>query len=233
MTAQSLGWGNPGSPKGGLARVTWSNGTAVTVAAPLAPLIKELGNTTIASGYQLKSGACGGYNNRPIRGGSTPSYHAYGAAVDLNWGSNPMGAPLRTDIPSGVVQLWESHGFTWGGRWTSRPDPMHFQVKVTPAAVDGLVASLTGKKVTPSIPPPSGSGTDLTFLPVLRRGDRGNSVVVLQALLIAHNAMADQDRNRDGIFGNGTRRSVRRFQKGRGLKVDGIVGQNTWSSLSG
>jgi N-acetylmuramoyl-L-alanine amidase len=37
----------------------------------------------------------------------------------------------------------------------------------------------------------------------------------------------------DGIFGNGTKAAVVKFQSSNGLSVDGIVGNNTWSKLIG
>jgi hypothetical protein len=27
------------------------------------------------------------------------------------------------------VRTMERHGFTWGGRWPTRPDPMHFELR--------------------------------------------------------------------------------------------------------
>jgi peptidoglycan hydrolase-like protein with peptidoglycan-binding domain len=53
-------------------------------------------------------------------------------------------------------------------------------------------------------------------------GSRGASVRLLQRRL----GVAA-----DGVFGPGTARAVRRFQRGRGMTADGIVGAATWSAL--
>lgn len=57
------------------------------------------------------------------------SRHAWGAAVDLNAGSNPVGS-AGTQDPR-LVEVMEEWGFTWGGRWLV-PDPMHFEYGVHP-----------------------------------------------------------------------------------------------------
>lgn len=75
-------------------------------------------------------GGC--YNARLIRGEdpndphSHLSMHAWGLAVDLNVSTNQMGA-TPTMNPE-VVSIFESWGFRWGGRWSSRPDGMHFEL---------------------------------------------------------------------------------------------------------
>lgn len=57
---------------------------------------------------------------------------------------------------------------------------------------------------------------------MLRKGDRGQSVVLLQTKLgIAA----------DGQFGPGTDRAVRAFQQSKGLTADGLVGPATWKAL--
>jgi hypothetical protein len=55
------------------------------------------------------------------------SLHAYGAAVDVNWDTNPMGKILVTDLPRTLVDAFRNHGWEWGGDWTGVKDPMHFQ----------------------------------------------------------------------------------------------------------
>jgi N-acetylmuramoyl-L-alanine amidase len=64
---------------------------------------------------------------------------------------------------------------------------------------------------------------------VLRRGGRGEAVRDLQARLAGagHQISADES----GEFGAATEHAVRAFQEERGLRVDGIVGPETWSSL--
>lgn len=63
--------------------------------------------------------------------------------------------------------------------------------------------------------------------PVLREGDKGDDVKVLQrALWDAGYAL-----NPDGDFGPRTRAAVLSFQKARKLTVDGVVGKNTWAAL--
>jgi len=64
--------------------------------------------------------------------------------------------------------------------------------------------------------------------PVLSRGSRGFWVKELQTML---NTVGRYDLNVDGSFGPLTRNAVMAYQKANGLKVDGIVGPQTWRSL--
>lgn len=66
----------------------------------------------------------GAYTWRSKRDSKKLSMHAYGGAVDFNAATNKLGT--EGDMHPLIVQAFESHGWTWGGRW-SRPDPMHFQ----------------------------------------------------------------------------------------------------------
>jgi N-acetylmuramoyl-L-alanine amidase len=69
---------------------------------------------------------------------------------------------------------------------------------------------------------------DVTDLP-LRPGSSGESVRDVQRRLAGLGFSIDTDRA--GSFGPGTEAAVRRFQRRRGLRVDGICGNQTWSSL--
>ncbi|WP_272819041.1 peptidoglycan-binding domain-containing protein [Scytonema hofmannii] len=65
--------------------------------------------------------------------------------------------------------------------------------------------------------------------PVLNSGDVGPVIRDIQVFL--------RDRGYyfgriDGIYGRRTARSIRNFQFVNGLRVDGVVGENTWQVLS-
>jgi hypothetical protein len=67
---------------------------------------------------------------RPTTGRSSGiSRHAWGAAVDLNAASNPLGSAGTQD--QRLVEVMLEWGFTWGGDWLV-PDPMHFEYGIAP-----------------------------------------------------------------------------------------------------
>ncbi len=66
-----------------------------------------------------------------------------------------------------------------------------------------------------------------THLPTIRSGSNGQDVKDLQRLLNLSGTKISED----GIFGIGTDKEVRNFQRTAGLAVDGIVGKNTWKAL--
>ena len=67
----------------------------------------------------------GGYAWRSQRGSPKLSMHGYGGALDFNAATNRLGE--HGDMARVVVEVFEGHGWQWGGRW-GRPDPMHFQL---------------------------------------------------------------------------------------------------------
>ena len=75
--------------------------------------------------------------------------------------------------------------------------------------------------------------TETTFssvdviVPSLQKNAVGSSVRALQAILAA----AGHSTAVDGSFGPQTEASLKAYQKAKGLTVDGICGQKTWTSL--
>lgn len=70
------------------------------------------------------------YNCRQIRGSTSWSRHAYAVAFDFF--DKPYPQPVdvwgSTNSPPGsFAVIFEKYGFTWGGRWTSRPDFPHIE----------------------------------------------------------------------------------------------------------
>lgn len=71
----------------------------------------------------------------------------------------------------------------------------------------------------------------------LKKGSSGTQVKALQALLIGYGGepakIVKNAGGIDGIFGPATDSAVRKYQKAKGLTVDGSVGPATWGKLLG
>jgi hypothetical protein len=70
----------------------------------------------------------GVYNNRPMRGGSLPSLHARGAAIDLLPDTNRLSQswPVSATMPLEVMEAFAREGWLAAGAFWGR-DAMHFQ----------------------------------------------------------------------------------------------------------
>jgi hypothetical protein len=70
----------------------------------------------------------GVYNNRLMRGGSLPSLHARGAAIDIDPGANANAThwPSKATMPLAVMECFAREGWLSAGAMWSR-DAMHFQ----------------------------------------------------------------------------------------------------------
>jgi N-acetylmuramoyl-L-alanine amidase len=78
--------------------------------------------------------------------------------------------------------------------------------------------------------PPSAARPKLVGVRIFRLGDRGPEVHDIQQRLVALGGRVDPP-ELDGTFGPSTEAAVRAFQAGRSLKVDGLVGPDTWGQL--
>lgn len=250
--ASARGWGS-GWPDCAWDRmqIVERAGVRVSVRQHLAPLVAALFSLTEKLGYDILAvgqGRCGGTWGmacRAIRGTSVASNHSWGLAIDINAPCNPMGDRFVSDIPPKVVHAWEACGFYWGGRYSGRPDAMHFEYIGRPQDVKAhLRKALRMLEGDQDVPDGGGGGTggggggdreygkfrkdvdpgDRT----LNQWDAGRDVKFVQAYI-----GSDKAGKADGYFGPKTERGVKWYQDMRGIKVDGIVGPQTWRHILG
>jgi D-alanyl-D-alanine carboxypeptidase len=120
------------SRDGGSVRVTTVNGVADRLAAVSRDLEKLPASLT-----RFMVPTSGVYNCRVIAGTKRLSVHAFGAAIDLNsrfgdywrW-SKPNGGVIKWEnrLPLAIVEVFERHGFIWGGKWYHY-DTLHFEYR--------------------------------------------------------------------------------------------------------
>jgi hypothetical protein len=117
-------------------RVTRING----VAEKLSAVSRELDALPSRFDVFLKPSA-GGYVCRSVAGSERASAHGWGIAIDVavkgahywRWSSRIPPAegsvfPYRNAIPGEIVEIFERHGFIWGGKWYHY-DTMHFEYR--------------------------------------------------------------------------------------------------------
>lgn len=176
------------------------------------------------------------YNCRTVRGSTAPSMHGEGRAWDMML---PVKAGRGHPRGHEAVRELGAHGRILGVQtvifdrtiWSARspsgraytgvhPHYDHLHIELTRQAASSLsvgqlnllFAGAAAAQVAP------------TLRPTLRQGARGDQVRVLQRNLGGLAA--------DGVFGPKTSEAVKRFQRVNRLKVDGVVGRQTWAALS-
>lgn len=117
---------------GGTVMVTTVNGVADQLAKVSRDLEKLPQDMT-----QYLVPSSGTFNCRVIAGTRRLSVHAYGAAIDLNarfgdywqWAKAKGGTiAWKNRIPLEIVEVFERHGFIWGGKWYHY-DSFHFEYR--------------------------------------------------------------------------------------------------------
>jgi hypothetical protein len=98
------------------------------------PLFQEALTAALAACPDYRVRLLAGFCSRqmreldPAKQATAPlSVHAWGAAFDLNWDRNPFGWTLHTDLPPAFIAAFTSRGWSWGGAWQHKKDPMHLQ----------------------------------------------------------------------------------------------------------
>lgn len=147
--AQDRGWGLP-CPTSSIVSVT-VGGRTFNVHRRVAPIFKAFLTELTSRGYRIDVGTLDDWSYVCRHIANDPalpwSNHAWGLAIDVNSLANPMRSPLTTDMPAwirtGAAYLLEKYGLRWGGTYqTTDPDPMHFEVMVSPTEADAIVARL-------------------------------------------------------------------------------------------
>lgn len=139
-------------------RVTTVNGVALALTRVSEDLERELPEDLRA----LVARTAGVFVWRTVRGQQRRSPHSYGIAIDVgvarsdywDW-RRPDAAgryPYRNRLPLEVVEIFERHGFIWGGKWYHF-DTMHFEYRpelLVAPCVDGPspLLSLGGKDLS-------------------------------------------------------------------------------------
>jgi hypothetical protein len=146
--------------------------------------------------YAVREKDTGAYNCRKITGGSGYSLHSYGPAakfafwtgvtiatslaVDINWGSNPYGPRLITDMPRAMVDAIErvrtkngKQVWRWGGYYAGNKDAMHFEIVCSPADLATGI-DLNTLPGAPTAPPPA----PVPIPPVLGQKEEDMGVLV-------------------------------------------------------
>lgn len=142
-------YGDPKYRPPGNVDPTWESANMVTVRdLPLVghklyvhrlvaiPLRRALARCAVIGGYGIHTIGC--FAPRAQRGsnGFLLSAHTWGIAVDINPEYNAMVAPCyeddprrsQFDIPMTWIDAFKAEGWTWGGDFRRRFDPMHFQM---------------------------------------------------------------------------------------------------------
>lgn len=119
---------------------SWGKTVRVTKVNGVAERLKEISAEIEALPAEIRRAAypiAGVLSCRPVADTGKMSMHGYAAAIDLNvavsdywlWRNKGPGAiPYRNRMPLEIVEIFERHGFIWGGKWYHY-DTMHFEYR--------------------------------------------------------------------------------------------------------
>lgn len=184
----------------------WSGATCVPAVRPAVPDGSWLQFRAIARAQRTTSivTACRTRGACLFRFGSDPLT-----------GGRPAGAHVALSLGDGSTV--EARGSKWGvGSWTSDPAARGW----THA---GLLPGVDYHSITPSF----------RTLRIRSPYMRGVDVEYVQVAMNLAAPVGQRSLVIDGIYGRNTRAAVVQYQGGHGLIADGIVGPNTWRSITG
>jgi hypothetical protein len=163
-------------------------------------------SVNVNSGYRCKA-----HNASPKVGGNPGSHHVKGMAADIR---------VEGITPEEVAKYAESIGIQRIGLYDTFVHIGSDTKKRFWLGHDGKEVETFGSKPK----------TVTLYLPVLKRGMKGDIVMSLQGLL---NTKDGAGLNIDGSFGSDTKKALIEYQGKNNLEADGSCGKATWSKLLG
>ncbi len=135
---------NAGEVKKNLVMITWlprswGKPVQVTRVNGIADRLKKVSAEIDDLKPEIKAAAypiAGVLSCRPVADTGKMSMHGYAAAIDLNlkysdywlWAGKAKMIPYKNRMPREIVDIFERHGFIWGGKWYHY-DTMHFEYR--------------------------------------------------------------------------------------------------------
>ena len=177
---------------------------------------KDLGNTQPGDGPRYKGRGL-------IQLTGRANYVEYGEALGLDLVDHPETAAEPVISLLIACEFWKRRGLN---QFADRDDIETITRRINGGlnGFDDRKAYLAkAKAALGGVAAPDASAAT----PVLRRGEKNASVILLQTKLNA----AGYQVGTDGDFGPGTDAAVKQFQAAKGLTADGIVGPTTWAAL--
>lgn len=181
------------------------------------------------------------FNCRTVRGSQQPSIHGEGRALDwmmpvVNGRGHPAGHDAVKRLASkgrelGIQaiifdrQIWSARSPNGRPYTGVHPHFDHLHIELTREAGRTLTVARLNALLNGGVP----ARIVVSPYPTVRSGASGDTVKDLQRLL---NGQTSHRLKVDGKFGPLTDRAVRDFQRANGLRVDGIVGRETWTALT-
>lgn len=118
---------------------SWGKSVQVTSVNGVAKRLKKVSEEIETLPAEIRKAAypiAGVLACRPVADTGKMSMHGYGAAIDLNlavsdywlWQKKTDPIPYRNRMPQEIVDIFERHGFIWGGKWYHY-DTMHFEYR--------------------------------------------------------------------------------------------------------
>jgi len=118
---------------------SWGRRVQVTGVNGVADQLKRVSDEIEQLAPQIRQAAypiAGVLSCRPVADSGKMSMHGYAAAIDLNlkfsdywlWAGKSKAISYRNRMPREIVDIFERHGFIWGGKWYHY-DTMHFEYR--------------------------------------------------------------------------------------------------------